>query len=140
LRRSETSIPTSKRRWCITPFTTKRPDAAQQFMKAYIKGVRYYNDAVVDTQLTGAIAEIIGYHTRYSLTKNADLVRTLVPAAVHPDGDVNVAGLERDLAFAKTLGLVPTQAVVNRILNLSFAKAAAVEPWALCQGADLTGC
>lgn len=110
------------------PFTTKRPNVAQRFMKAYIKGVRYYNDAVVDAQLKGALAdEIIGYITRYSLTKNADLVRTLVPAAVHPDGEVNAAGLEKDLAFVKALGIVPAQAAVNRILNLSFAKAAAAE-------------
>jgi NitT/TauT family transport system substrate-binding protein len=110
------------------PFITKRPEVARRFMKAYIKGVRYYNDAVVDAELKGALGdEIIGYITRYSLTKNADLVRTLVPAAVHPDGDVNVAGLEKDLAFIKTLGLVPPQAAVERILNLSFAKVAAAE-------------
>lgn len=110
------------------PFATKRPEVARRFMKAYIKGVRYYNDAIVDAQLKGTLGEeIIGYMTRYSLTKSADLVRNTVPAAVHPDGEVNVAGLEKDLAFIKSLGLVPAQAAVSRILNLSFAQAAAAE-------------
>jgi len=110
------------------PFATKRPDVARRFMKAYIKGVRTYNDAVAEGQLKGALGdEIIGYITRYSLTKSADLVRNSVPAAVHPDGEVNVAGLEKDLAFVKGLGLVPAQAAVERILNLSFAKGAAGE-------------
>lgn len=110
------------------PFTTRRPEVARRFMKAYIKGVRYYNDALVDGRLGGPLAEeIIGYITRYSLTKNADLVRNSVPAAVHPDGDVNVAGLEKDLVFIKSLSVVPPQAAVDRILNLSFAKAAAAE-------------
>jgi hypothetical protein len=40
-----------------------------------------------------------------------------------PDGDLNVDGLAKDLAFIKTLGLVKSNVVVADIM--AFAKAAA---------------
>ena len=110
------------------PFATKRPDVARRFMKAYIRGVRAYTDALVDGRIAGPTAdEIIAAITRHSLTKDAALIRNSVAAAVATDGQVNVDGLEKDLAFAKSLGLVPAQATVGGILDLSFAKAAAAE-------------
>ena len=110
------------------PFATKRPDVARRFMKAYIRGVRAYTDALVDGHIAGPTAdEIIAAITRHSLTKDAALIRNSVAAAVATDGQVNVDGLEKDLAFAKSLGLVPAQATVGGILDLSFAKAAAAE-------------
>jgi NitT/TauT family transport system substrate-binding protein len=110
------------------PFATKRPDVARRFMKAYVRGVRAYTDALVDGHIAGPTAdEIIAAITRHSLTKDAALIRSSVAAAVATDGQVNVDGLEKDLAFAKSLGLVPAQATVGGILDLSFAKAAAAE-------------
>ena len=110
------------------PFATKRPDVARRFMKAYVRGVRAYTDALVDGHIAGPTAdEIIAAITRHSLTKDAAPIRGSVAAAIATDGQVNVAGLEKDLAFAKSLGLVPAQATVGGILDLSFAKAAAAE-------------
>jgi NitT/TauT family transport system substrate-binding protein len=110
------------------PFATKRPDVARRFMKAYVRGVRAYTDALVDGHIAGPTAdEIIAAITRHSLTKDAALIRNSVAAAVATDGQVNVDGLEKDLAFAKSLGLVPAQATVGGILDLSFAKAAVAE-------------
>jgi NitT/TauT family transport system substrate-binding protein len=109
-------------------FATKRPAVAKRFMKAYIRGVRAYTDALVDGHIAGSTAdEIVGAITRYSLTKDVELIRNSVAAAIDTDGQVNVAGLEKDLAFAKSIGLVPAPATVDRILDLSFAKAAAAE-------------
>ena len=76
-------------------------------MKAYLQGVRDYNDALKDGRIAGPNAEeIIDAIARYSVTKDRDLIRTVIPAALHPDGEVNVDGLAKDLAFIKTLGLV----------------------------------
>src|SRR5712671_4248212 len=110
------------------PFATKRPDVARRFMKAYVRGVRAYTDALVDGHIAGPTAdEIIAAITRHSLTKDAALIRGSVAAAIATDGQVNVAGLEKDPTFAKSLGLVPAQATVGGTLDLSFAKAAAAE-------------
>ena len=59
------------------------------------------------------------------MTKDRDLIRTVIPAALRPDGEVNVDGLTKDLAFIKTLGLVKSNEAVTDIVDMSFAKAAA---------------
>jgi NitT/TauT family transport system substrate-binding protein len=106
-------------------FAAKRPDVARRFMKAYLKGVRSYTDAVVDGHIAGASAdEIVAAITRHSLTKDAALIRNSVAAAIATDGRVNVAGLDKDLGFAKSLGLVPAHAAVKDILDLGFVEAA----------------
>ena len=71
--------------------------------------------------------EIIDAIARYSVTKDRDLIRTVIPAALHPDGEVNVDGLAKDLAFIKTLGLVKSNVAVPDIVDMSFAKAAVAE-------------
>jgi NitT/TauT family transport system substrate-binding protein len=97
-------------------------------MKAYLQGVRDYNDALKDGRIAGPNAEeIIDAIARYSVTKDRDLIRTVIPAALHPDGEVNVDGLAKDLAFIKTLGLVKSNVAVTDIVDVSFAKAAAAE-------------
>ena len=58
-------------------------------MKAYLQGVRDYNDALKDGRIAGPNAEeIIDAIARYSVTKDRDLIRTVIPAALHPDGEV----------------------------------------------------
>jgi len=109
-------------------FVTKRPEVGRRFMKAYLQGVRDYNDALKDGRIAGPNAEeIIDAIARYSVTKDRDLIRTVIPAALHPDGEVNVDGLAKDLAFIKTLGLVKSNVAVPDIVDMSFAKAAAAE-------------
>jgi NitT/TauT family transport system substrate-binding protein len=90
-------------------FATKRPEIGKRMMKAYLQGVRDYNDA------------------RYSVTKDRDLIRSVIPAALHPDGTVNADGLAKDLAFIKTLGLVKSNVSVADVIDMSFAQAAVAE-------------
>jgi NitT/TauT family transport system substrate-binding protein len=93
-----------------------------------LQGVRDYNDALKDGRIAGPNAEeIVDAIARYSVTKDRDLIRTVIPAALHSDGEVNVDGLAKDLAFIKTLGLVKSNVAVTDIADMSFAKAAAAE-------------
>ena len=109
-------------------FSRGRADAAQRLMKAYLKGVRDYNDVLHDGRLAGPKAdEIVDCVARYSVTKDRDLIRQVIPSACDPDGAVNVEGLAKDLAFIKTLGLVNASASVDEIVDMSFAKAAVAE-------------
>ena len=109
-------------------FVTKRPEVGRRFIKAYLQGVRDYNDALKDGRFAGPNAEeVVDSIARYSVTKDRDLIRSVIPAALHPDGEVNVDGLAKDLAFIKTLGLVKSNVVVADIVDMSFAKAAAAE-------------
>ena len=80
-----------------------------------------------DGRIAGPNAEEIIDAIARTLTKDRDLIRTVIPAALHPDGEVNVDGLAKDLAFIKTLGLVKSNVAVTDIVDMSFAKAAAAE-------------
>jgi NitT/TauT family transport system substrate-binding protein len=58
-------------------------------MKACLQGVRDYNDALKDRRIAGPNAEeIIDAITRHSATKDRDLIKTVISAALHPDGEV----------------------------------------------------
>jgi NitT/TauT family transport system substrate-binding protein len=90
--------------------------------------VRDYNDALANGRISGPNAdEIVDCIVRYSVTKDRDLIKSVIPAALHPDGQVNVDGLAKDLAFIKTLGLVKSNVAVADVIDMSFAKAAVAE-------------
>jgi NitT/TauT family transport system substrate-binding protein len=109
-------------------FATKRPDVGTRMMKAYLQGVRDYNDALADGRISGPHADdIVDCIARYSVTKDRELIKSVIPAALHPDGQVNEEGLAKDLAFVKTLGLVKSAVSVADVIDMSFAKAAAAE-------------
>jgi NitT/TauT family transport system substrate-binding protein len=55
-------------------FVTKLAEAGRGFMKAYLQGVRDYNDALKDGRIAGPNAEeVIDAIARYSVTKDRDL-------------------------------------------------------------------
>jgi NitT/TauT family transport system substrate-binding protein len=107
-------------------FIKERRDVAERFMHAYIRGVRLYNDALKDGRLAGPKADqIIPILTKYTTTKDEAMFRRIIPSAVNPNGEVNVAGLRRDLAFFRELGLIESKDVsADGVVDGSFVKAA----------------
>ncbi|HYW58902.1 MAG TPA: ABC transporter substrate-binding protein [Xanthobacteraceae bacterium] len=103
-------------------FVRTRPEAAVKFMRAYIRAVRDYNDALVDVKLTGPNAdEIVATLTQYTSIKSPDLLRKITPAAVNPDGRVNLDGMRMDLAFYREQGLVQDAKITAEdIVDMSF--------------------
>src|SRR5262245_62605166 len=88
-------------------FISGRREVAERFMRAYLRGVRVYNDALKDGRFAGPKAdEVIGILTKATPIKDAALFRRIVPSWANPDGAVNMTGLRADLAFFRTLGLI----------------------------------
>lgn len=88
-------------------FAKKRPEAALKFMRAYIRATRDYNDALKDGAIAGKDADgVIATLVQYTDIKDADLHRATIPAACNPDGAVDIASLESDLAFFKEMKLI----------------------------------
>ena len=86
-------------------FATRRA-LAQQFMNAYLRAVRDYNDALHDGRLAGPTArDIIAILTAYTAIKDPGIYAGMTAFAVNPDGGVNAASLENDLAFFRERGL-----------------------------------
>jgi NitT/TauT family transport system substrate-binding protein len=95
-------------------------------MRAYIRGVRLYNDALKDGRLAGPAADkVIPILTKYTSTKDEAMFRRIIPSAVNPNGEVNLAGLKRDLAFFRELGLIEVKDVsADGVVDGSFVQAA----------------
>ena len=95
-------------------------------MRAYLRGVRAYNDALKDGRFAGPKAdEVIGILTKATPIKDAGLFRRIVPSWANPDGAVNIAGLRADLAFFRELGLIESKDVsTDGVVDGSFVKAA----------------
>jgi NitT/TauT family transport system substrate-binding protein len=107
-------------------FIKNRHDVAERFMRAYLRGVRLYNDALKDGRLAGPSAgQIIPILTKYTSTKDEAMFRRIIPSAVNPDGGVNLTGLKRDLTFFRELGLIESKDVsADGVVDASFVKAA----------------
>ena len=110
-------------------FARQRPQLALKFMRAYIKAAREYNDALKGGKIAGPNAdEVISILTEYTFIKDPQVHREITPAAIDPDGRVNVRGLRNDLQFFKERKLLQDPGItVERILDASFAAAAVKE-------------
>lgn len=109
-------------------FIKKRHDTAQKFMRAYLRGVRYYNDALKDGHLAGPTADdVISILVKYSRLKDPAVYRAITPQASDPNGKVSISGLEKEWAFFKDHGEISGKVTVDDILDPSFAEKATAE-------------
>ena len=122
-------------------FVRNRRDAAERFMRAYLRGVRVYNDALKDGRLAGPKAtEVIPILVKYTTIKDESMFRRMIPSYCNPDGEVNVASLQKDLAFFRELGLIEKkEASVDSVVDGSFAKAAVGQARAVPAAGQLIG-
>jgi NitT/TauT family transport system substrate-binding protein len=107
-------------------FIKDRRDVAERFMRAYLRGVRMYNDALKDGHLAGPRAdEVIAILVKYTAVKDPGMFRRMIPSYCDPNGEVNLASLNKDLAFFRELGLIEKKdASVAGVVDPSFARAA----------------
>ena len=107
------------------PFTTKRADVARKFVKAYVRGVRFYNDSLKDGKIAGPNAEaVIATLVKHSRVKNPDMLREMVAVAIDPDGQINTDSLRRDWQFFVEQGWTKGPVAVDKVVDLSFLKEA----------------
>jgi NitT/TauT family transport system substrate-binding protein len=106
-------------------FIKDNPDTAHKFMRAYIRGVRDYNDALNGAKLAGPKAdEIISILTEYTSIKDPAVYKSIVAQGTNPDGKVNEASLNKDFLFYKEQGLIEGKVSVAQAVDNSFVEAA----------------
>lgn len=106
-------------------FIAKRPGIAEKFMIAYVRGVRVFNDAVVDGHFKGKTApEVIDTIIRNGRFKDKALFAKMVVNGCDPDGRINVASLRKDLEFFKSRGYVEGKVTVDDVVDSSFVEKA----------------
>jgi len=103
------------------PFIKNRRPAALKFMRAYIRAVRFYNDALAGGRLAGPNGpEVISILTKYSSLKDAAVYRAITPPAIDPDGVINVESLTKDWQFFRDTGQLDGKVAPTDIVDRSF--------------------
>ena len=106
-------------------FIKNRPEVARRVMRAYIRGLRDYVDALKDSRLAGPGAdEVVEIIARYSTVKDKDVLRSIIPHYVDPDGKVGVDSLRKDWAFFKETKLIQGDVTIDQVIDESFVAAA----------------
>jgi NitT/TauT family transport system substrate-binding protein len=106
-------------------FIAKRPQLAQKFMIAYLKGARFYNDALKGGKFAGPnAAEVIAILARDSNVKDPALYKKMTPNGIHPDGKLNAESLARDYQFYKDQKYVDGSVKIESVIDTSFVNAA----------------
>jgi len=106
----------------------KSPDAAKRFMRAYLKGVRFYNGALENGRMTGPNAdEVIAILAASTPIKDPAIYKAITPTGMNPDGHVHVKSLADDLAFYKEQKLITGDIRAEQVVDNSFVEAALKE-------------
>lgn len=106
-------------------FIKDRPDVAQRFMNAYIRGVRAYMAVIKDDHLTGdGSDEVIASIIKHSTTKDEGLLRRISAVNINTDGIVSYESMEKDWEFLSSKGLIENMTTPDDIIDMSFAEKA----------------
>ncbi len=107
-------------------FTQTRPEVATRFMRAWLRGVRDYNDSLKDGLIAGPNAdEVVNILVEMTDLKDADIYRKMGPQGTDPNGTLNVASLKKDLEFYRAQGWIEGDVTVEAAMDGSFAERAA---------------
>jgi NitT/TauT family transport system substrate-binding protein len=106
-------------------FITDKRDLGMKFMRAWIRAVRFYNDALAGGHLRGRTAkDVIDALVASTDIKDRSIYLDMIASSVDPDGKMNVASLADDLAFFKQQGLIQAQVDVAAAIDGDFQAAA----------------
>lgn len=119
-------------------FIKERPDTAKKVMRAMIRGMRFYNDALQGGRLAGPNAdEVIAILVQSSHIKDPEVHRSIISNAIDPDGQINIESLRAAWQFFVDTKQIEGDIKVEDVVDMSFAKeaAAALGPYKKKTGA-----
>ena len=108
-------------------FARERPAVAQKFMRAWLRGVRTYNDALKDGKIARSGADEVVATIAKSFNMDPALVRQMYSQAVQVDGAVNAAGIQKDLDFFMQQHWGTGAIKASDIIDMSFAQTASAQ-------------
>ena len=103
------------------PGLLKRGAAPDAFMRAYLKGARFYNDALDGKSPRAGLVEVL---TKYTAVKNPAAYERMRFPGIDPNGNVNVAGLAQDMAYYVASGRQRQAIDMSLIIDQGYAQRA----------------
>ena len=108
-----------------SPKFAAKKDVATRFMRAYIRGMRSYNDGIELAHLVGPKGEeIIKILIKYAEIKDPAIYRKMSVNACDPDGRLDLPSLKFDLEVFRKEGLIEAPVELSDALDTSFLEAA----------------
>ncbi len=104
-------------------FAREHAEAGRRFITAYLRGVRYYNDAF-DKGDAAKRQEAVAILTRNTAVKDPALYDRMVMPGLAPDGRLNVASIAEDQELWLASGLQQARANLDEIVDHRFVDAA----------------
>ncbi|HLH26034.1 MAG TPA: ABC transporter substrate-binding protein [Chloroflexota bacterium] len=104
-------------------FARDRAEAGRRFMIAYLKGVRYYDDAF-DGGDAAKRQEAVAILTRSTAVKDPALYDRMVMPGLDPNGRLNVASIAEDQDLWLASGLQQARVNLDEVVDPSFTDAA----------------
>jgi NitT/TauT family transport system substrate-binding protein len=106
----------------------KKTDLATRFIKAYLLGVRDFNDALDKGVFAGPRGdEVVAILSEYSLIKDPAVHRSFVQSAINPDGRLDPVSLKTDFDIFTAIKLIEGSVTVEKAVDMSFLEAALKE-------------
>jgi NitT/TauT family transport system substrate-binding protein len=105
------------------PAFARKADLPTRWMVAYLKGVRYYNDAFAKKD-PDARAEVVDILSRNTIMKDKSLYDRMGLPGLNPNGTVNLADLKKQQEYYLSAGLQKDRADLDKVVDNSFVTAA----------------
>lgn len=106
-------------------FAKRKSDEPKRFLKALLRGVRDFNDGLVNGRYMGPKGDaLVAILAEYGPFKDPAIYRSFNTSYSDPDGALNVASIRQDLEIFRKSGLIEGQISVEQALDLSFLEAA----------------
>jgi len=95
-------------------------DLAKKFMRAYLRGVRYYVGALKGGHFAGPnAADVVSILAASTDIKDPAVYKRITPNSIDPDGKLNLASMRKDLQYFKDQGLIDGNVKVEDVVDES---------------------
>jgi NitT/TauT family transport system substrate-binding protein len=103
-------------------FLKAHRDTGLRFMRAYLRGVRVYNDNLKNGKIAGKQAAEIMSVFAQATHQDRSVLSAVTPSGDNPNGRLNVITMRSDLDFFKSQGLIDTPSLTAEdAIDASFA-------------------
>jgi NitT/TauT family transport system substrate-binding protein len=92
-------------------FLKKNRDTGLRFMRAYLRGVRLYNDNLKNGKLAGKQAGVVMSIFAEATHQDRSVLSRVTPSGDNPNGRLNVLTMRSDLNFFKAQGLIDSPTI-----------------------------
>lgn len=104
-------------------FATERPEVGRRFAVAYVRGLRYFHDALKGSHLAGPTsADVIDIIQENLKLPDVSVLRQMTAQSVNPDGYVSPKMLQLLYDVYQKEGLIENPSNVNADVDLSFVE------------------